>query len=216
MTSDEAIYRLINHAGSLERTGSICFPNGVVDDECKQLAAAIRQVLAERDAANARAEQAERQLEQVHAKLDEYEAARNQKCVGFPVMTLAERIYDLQARSWALGQQQGQCESAAELEQAQADAALSMTLLCEVYAQAGNGAPAKRRHALTPGLRDRIRDAIHATNAGQPLLDELARLKEICQRWVEYQQAILAKEFDKESLVLKELFEATQAAAKAS
>lgn len=30
--------------------------------------------------------------------------------------------------------------------------------LREVYRQAGNAAPANRRHALTPGLRDSIRD----------------------------------------------------------
>lgn len=31
-------------------------------------------------------------------------------------------------------------------------------LLREVYEQIGNHAPAERRHAVTPGLRDRIRD----------------------------------------------------------
>lgn len=34
-------------------------------------------------------------------------------------------------------------------------------LLREVYSQAGNGAPAERRHALTPGLRDDIRDVLY-------------------------------------------------------
>lgn len=34
-------------------------------------------------------------------------------------------------------------------------------LLAEVYKQAGNGAPAERRHALTPGLRDSIRSIVY-------------------------------------------------------
>ncbi len=38
-------------------------------------------------------------------------------------------------------------------------------LMLEVYLQAGNGAPAHRRHALTPGLRDDIRDLIYPQNA---------------------------------------------------
>lgn len=34
-------------------------------------------------------------------------------------------------------------------------------LLQEVYKQAGNAAPAERRHALTPGLRDSIRSIVY-------------------------------------------------------
>lgn len=34
-------------------------------------------------------------------------------------------------------------------------------LLAEVYRQAGNSAPAERRHALTPGLRDSIRSIVY-------------------------------------------------------
>lgn len=36
--------------------------------------------------------------------------------------------------------------------------ATATSLLEEVYRQAGNSAPAERRHALTPDIRDRIRD----------------------------------------------------------
>jgi len=34
----------------------------------------------------------------------------------------------------------------------------ALELLCEVYRQAGNEAGTVKRHALTPGLRDNIRD----------------------------------------------------------
>lgn len=36
-----------------------------------------------------------------------------------------------------------------------------LELLEQVYSQAGNSAPAERRHALTPALRDTIRDLLN-------------------------------------------------------
>lgn len=39
-----------------------------------------------------------------------------------------------------------------------------LELLETVYKQAGNGAPAERRHALTPDLRDEIRDLLKSLN----------------------------------------------------
>jgi hypothetical protein len=49
----------------------------------------------------------------------------------------------------------GECRY--EIEQLQA-------LLGRVYREAGNEAPPHRRHALTPGLRDDIRDYLKTTN----------------------------------------------------
>lgn len=40
-------------------------------------------------------------------------------------------------------------------------------LLREVYTQAGNSAPAERRHVLTAELRDAIRDALNPGPAGE-------------------------------------------------
>ena len=47
----------------------------------------------------------------------------------------------------------------------------AFALLREVYDQAGNSAPPQRRHALTPALRDRIRDFIYSDNAEVRLAD---------------------------------------------
>lgn len=47
--------------------------------------------------------------------------------------------------------------------QAQRDAAVER--LVEVYSQCGNEAPAERRHALTPGIRDSIRDFLMTIKA---------------------------------------------------
>lgn len=40
-----------------------------------------------------------------------------------------------------------------------------LKLLQQVYAQIGNHAPAERRHAVTPGCRDAIRDELNAARA---------------------------------------------------
>lgn len=50
----------------------------------------------------------------------------------------------------------------AENERLRARLAAAEALLIETYKQAGNAAPAERRHSLTPGLRDGIRDYIKA------------------------------------------------------
>lgn len=39
-----------------------------------------------------------------------------------------------------------------------------LELLKEVYRQCGNSAPAERRHALTPKIRDAIRDCLKQYN----------------------------------------------------
>lgn len=44
------------------------------------------------------------------------------------------------------------------------DRANALGLLSQAYAQIGNHAPAERRHAVTPGVRDAIRDFLREQN----------------------------------------------------
>jgi hypothetical protein len=52
----------------------------------------------------------------------------------------------------------------------------TLDLLRQVYEQAGNAAPAERRHVLTPGLRDSIRDCLKQAESDQlPVTEEWLR-----------------------------------------
>lgn len=124
--------------------------NLMIADLQTRLAKAIR----ERDAANARAEQAERELAASRELLD--------KCCDAPLkLEIAEQRYEHRI-----------ADLTRQLEQAHVDAAV-MRKEIDAYL----------RCCPLPAcdMCNYFRSAI-ATNAGQPLLDELARLREVVER----------------------------------
>ena len=60
----------------------------------------------ERNKAKAELKLAMQEIAEAKAALDKHGACTHRKCAGFPAMSLADRINDLQCQAWAMGQDQ--------------------------------------------------------------------------------------------------------------